>query len=170
MKVLIRDRRAKPRVIYIDGHKFVLPCNKEVLMDIKEDTCDSLRNLSYLTVSEYEEMNDTSISESVSTNEQEIDNESIHSESNNDPVVNTDVAPVQESINEIVDITPDTVDEIPMVDMSSDASDRNITETMPQVDYSSMTKKALRSLIEEKGGDATGMTKSNMIDWLNANV
>ena len=45
-----------------------------------------------------------------------------------------------------------------------------VEEEKSTVNYSSLTKKELRILLEGKGVDTSGMSKANMVDWLNSNT
>ena len=181
MKVYIRDKRANPRVIYIDGHKYYLGANKEYLNDISATAYKLLSQKEYIEMRPYE---DAVKEEFVKELEKAdlLNSEPAKEEAIKKPVrpsdeaTEEDAAKVQEEAKAPVEVVEepknDAFDEPcsgdDSVEVKAEEKVEGTVEEKP--DYSSMTKKVLKGIVEEKGGDPTGMTKANMIEWLEANA
>ena len=133
MKVVLKDKRRNTRVIFIDGRRYILPSNKEVIKDISKMAFNILSKYSFLEIRVCEEL------EKVEDNKKEPSHKS-----------------------EIIKEEPKV--EEPKVE------EPKVEEPIPEkVDYSSMKKKELKAILEERGCDTSGMSKANMLDWLKEN-
>ena len=147
MKVIIRDKRSNPRITMIDGRRYILPSNKEIVKDISFCTFNALKNCSWLEIREYKK-------EVVSDKAEESK---------------------QEDLGSIVEVVDEKLVELPKQEnkepVKVSLNEEQVEEVEEKkVDYSALTKRELRVMIEEKGGDTAGMSKANMIDWLKANT
>ena len=175
MKVYIRDKRANPRVIYIDGHKYYLGANKEYLNDISPTAYKLLSQKEYIEMRPYE---DAVKEEFVKELEKAdlLNSEPAKEEVIKEPVRPSDEATEEDAVRAQAEAkAPVEVAEEPKNDASSEPcsgdDEVKVEEKVEEKpDYSSMTKKVLKGIVEEKGGDPTGMTKANMIEWLEANA
>ena len=178
MKVVLKDKRNNPRIIYIDGKRYVLPSNKEVIKEISRNAYNYLSQCSWIEVRKYVEVK---TSESEPTKELDVNiienNITTNVVEVVDDVVET-VDPVVETVNEEVsteDILSDENVEPVLVnsenvkaeeiELENNNSDKE-KDTESVINYAAMSKKELRAVIEEMGGDSSGMSKANMLDWL----
>lgn len=165
MKVYIRDKRSNPRIIYIDGKKFYLGSKKEYLKDISPNALHALSQKEYLEIRPFEEEKqevcgkNEDIKEAPVSKEEPLDILDLKKEEIKDEHGCIEEVEVKESVIEEMYYTGDS---------KEDKEVKEIVEDKP--DYSSMTKKVLKGIVEDKGGDPTGMSKSNMVDWLNAHA
>ena len=136
MKVVLKDKRRNTRVIFIDGRRYILPSNKEVIKDISKMAFNILSKYSFLEIRVCEEL------EKVEDNKKEPSHKS-----------------------EIIKEEPKVV-EPKVVEPKEEPKEEPIPE---KVDYSSMKKKELKAILEERGCDTSGMSKANMLDWLKEN-
>ena len=147
MKVYITDIRNNPRIVYIDGRRYVFPSRKEVLKDISLSAYRTLSKTPYIHV-RLESQEDSTVEEiQVEEPKKEIVKEETSKE---------EIKVVEEKVEAEI---------IPLEEVTP-VLEEQVSNTP---DYSSMTKKELRSVLEEKGVDTSGMTKSNMLDWLKEN-
>lgn len=145
MKVVLKDKRRNTRVIFIDGRRYILPSNKDVIKDISKMAFNILSKYSFLEIRVCDEL------EKVEDNKKEPSHKSeiLKEEPKEEPKV-------EESKEESK--------EEPKVEESKE-------ELIPEkVDYSSMKKKELKVILEERGCDTSGMSKANMLDWLKENL
>lgn len=210
MKVYITDLRVKPRVVYIDGKRYIFPSRKEVLRDISKTAYLCLEKTPYLKLRPLEVENN--ITESIPnvvvrqpssdrkskatsdlslrnedsvvlTNDVEVSRrdeptpvseehvsdktvcvnseETLNVEENNvseDDTQNT----LEESVAEEA-ITEELISEDPI---SEETVSNEVNSEKPDVNYTSMSKKELKAVIEGMGVDTTGMTKALMLEWL----
>ena len=166
MKVVIKDKRSNPRIILIDGRRYILPSNKEIVKNISQSAFAYLKRCSWLEIREYKEDKSSSISP-VSDNNQTME---MTKEDKKDEVKGSVVEVINEDPVELV-----SKEELPkpkevVVEKQVEESVSEPVVEVKEINYSSFSKKELRSMIEEKGGDPSGMSKANMIDWLKANV
>lgn len=171
MKVVLKDKRNNPRIIYIDGKRYVLPSNKEVIKEISRNAYNYLSQCSWIEVRKYVEVK---TSESEPTKELDVNT----IENNITTNVIEVVDPVVETVNEEVsteDILSDENVEPVLVNSESVKAEKvefenknsdKEKDTESVINYAAMSKKELRAIIEEMGGDSSGMSKANMLDWL----
>lgn len=165
MKVYIRDKRSTPRIIYIDGKKFYLGSKKEYLKDISPNALHALSQKEYLEIRPFEEENHENC---------DMKEEVKEAPSPKADVVEAKPEVISELKKEEIKNEPEIVDEVkePVVEemVEEKEPEQEVEEEADdKPNYASMTKKVLKGIIEEKGGDPSGMSKSNMVDWLNAN-
>ena len=195
MKVILKDKRNNPRIIYIDGKRYVLPSNKEVIKEISRKAYLYLLQCSWIEVKKYiepkvEESKTESSTNEVKNESKEKNNkteEKLTEENTEYIKENTNIESKENEIKPMVDSVVDSKEsfikeDIPATNVveiveNIDNSDENVETVVSEktneventIDYSSMSKKELRAIIEEKGGDTTGMSKANMLDWLKNN-
>ena len=208
MKVYITDLRVKPRIVYIDGKRYIFPSRKEVLRDISKTAYLGLEKTPYLKLRPLEvENNITESIPNVVVRQPSSDRKSkvtpgssSLSLKNEDSVVLTndvevsrkdDPTPVSEEHvsdkpvcvdseetlnveeNNVSEedtqntleesITEETITEEPI---SEETVSNEVNSAKPDVNYTSMSKKELKAVIEGMGVDTTGMTKALMLEWL----
>ena len=184
MKVILKDKRSNPRITFIDGKRYILPSNKEVIKDISRNAFLYLSQCAWLEVRKYiepkvveqkPEETEPPIS-NIESNESAIENkesvkDAVENSVNENNTVTTNVVLVEEP-----EIREDVVDEKPTEDIHVEESvitpsNEEIVadSSVEEVNYSSMSKRELKSVIEKMGGDPSGMSKANMLDWLKNN-
>ena len=180
MKVYLRDKRANPRVIYIDGKRFVLPSSKEVVQDISRSAFNNLSAMGCISIREYVEEENVEVQEEV-VEEREIKAASKPNEVKPAPTPDVDVSGlvVEDKLEDSTIVSPveepkaeEPKAEEPKAEEPKSEEPKSeepkAEETKP--DYSSMTKTQLKEVVKEKGGDPSGMTKANLLDWLNSHA
>ncbi len=173
MKVVLKDKRNNPRIIYIDGKRYVLPSNKEVIKEISRNAYNYLSQCSWIEVRKYVEVKTTESDPTKELDVSTIENKILTNVVEVvDPVVET-VDPVIETVDDEVS-TEEFIEPVIVNSESVKAEDIELEnksldkekETESVINYAAMSKKELRAVIEEMGGDSSGMSKANMLDWL----
>ncbi len=172
MKIYITDIRNNPRIVYIDGKRFILPSKKEIIKDVSKGSYEALSKLPFMKVRPVEEepvveepkAEDLIAEEPVSSGDME--------EVKEEPKVVVE-APKEEAVPEMVNasevltesviVSQEEVAEEPKAEIPAEEPAK---EEDKAVDYSSMSKKELRAVLGEKGVDTTGMTKAVMLEKL----
>ena len=183
MKVYLRDKRVTPRVVYIDGKRYVLPSNKEVVKEISRAAFNNLSAMNCISIREYIEPENSGNIVEAPAEEQPKKEETKPVEApkkedspkdevkKEEPEVDVSGLVVEDKLEDSHIVSP--VEEPKQeVSVEENKEESKPVEEKPatKVDYSSLTKKELKALVEEKGGDPTGMNKANLVDWLNANA
>lgn len=174
MKVYLKDIRINPRSICLEGKRLAFPSKKEVLLDVSAGTIAYLKTLPFIKLRDYQEECKGEIKEVIEEAPKEEPIEEAPKE---------EIHPVKEEAVEIKEEPkieePKTeepkIEEPQIEEIKNDTAEvlqdsEIVSQEEVTVDYSSMSKKELRELIESKGGDPHGMAKSNMVDWLKANA
>lgn len=176
MKVYLRDKRRNPHVIYIDGKRYVLPTNKEIVKDISRSAFNNLSAMACISVREYIETNVNSSLEPVPDKQHVKEEKVIEVSKKEEPVVDVSGLVVEDKLEDstLVSSISENVEseESPKKEsyIEEALSEEIKSDDASRQDYSSLSKKELKALVEEKGGDPSGMTKSNLVDWLNSNA
>ena len=173
MKVLITDLRNNPRIIHIDGRRFILPSRKEILHEMSRGAYDTLSNFPFIRVRPVEEnilepIKEEPIKEEP-IKEEPIKEEPIKEEPiKEEPIKEEPIKeePTRNNISEVVNSTEVLHESVIVSQEEPVVEEPVVEESNDTVDYSSMTKKELRALLEEKGVDTTGMTKAVMLETL----
>ena len=180
MKVILKDKRNNPRITFIDGKRYILPSNKEVVKDISRNAYLYLSQCSWIEVRKYVEpkvveqkpeetetpSSDTEPKEIIIENKESVKEEIV------EPVKESNTVATNVVLVEEPEIKEDVVTENPVEEVVIDSQNEEVTEdTTPveEVNYTSMSKRELKAIIESKGGDPSGMSKANMLDWLKNN-
>lgn len=192
MKVYLRDKRVNPRVIYIDGKRYVLPSNKEVVKEISRAAFNNLSAMNCISIREYTEPEEEGNLVEAPAEEQPKKEETKPVNTQKKPEPEVDVSglvvedkledssivssveePKHEEAPKVEEPVEENKEEAPVEEAKSEdtpVQEEANPEGEEKPNYSSLTKKELKALVEEKGGDTSGMTKANLIDWLNANA
>ena len=162
MKVVLKDKRRNPRIMSIDGKRFIFPSNKEIVKDISLFAFKELSKCNWIEVREYKD-----------TVEGKVElGKGIDSIVEPPSVMEPEKVEVDSPKEEVEEIISNIKEELaPAVDsVKEEKSVEVVEEEKSTVNYSSLTKKELRILLEGKGVDTSGMSKANMVDWLNSNT
>lgn len=186
MKIYIRDKRANPRVIYIDGKKYYFGGNKEFLNDFPSTAVKLLEQKEFLEIRSAEEpdvkepekkqeapkpveKNVEEVKEPEPVKEPELVKEpEIEPEPASNEVVEEPKPDNESVIVEASDESNGDVVEAPADEVVEESEPVEEKEEKP--DYASMTKRVLREIMEEKGAYIQGMSKGAMVEWLEANA
>jgi hypothetical protein len=208
MKVYITDLRVKPRIVYIDGKRYIFPSRKEVLRDISKTAYLGLEKTPYLKLRPLEVENNitenipnvvvrqpssdrkperTSCSSSLSlrnednvvltndvevsikdeptpVSDEQVSNDTVGGDFEETLTVEENKVSEEDTQNTLEEsITEETITEEPI---SEETVSNEVDSVKPDVNYTSMSKKELKAVIEGMGVDTTGMTKALMLEWL----
>lgn len=186
MKVSITDMRINTRIVNIEGKQFVFPSKKEVVRDISVRAYNLIKQFPFLKVVPVEipyteagieqhsditklygenAVADTISETSFKGEVEEVKDDNIGVEDHKEED-NKIEEPRNMRLEEVKPLANDT--EAQEVMEGSSIVDPNVEYSKP-VDYQSMSKRDLRALMESKGGDPQGMSKANMVAWLEKN-
>ena len=164
MKIYITDIRNNPRIVYIDGKRFILPSKKEIIKDVSKGSYEALSKLPFMKVRPVEEepVVEEPKAEDLIAEEPVKEEPKVVEEAPKEEAV-PEMVNASEVLNESVIVSQEEVVEEPKEEIPAEEPAK---EEDKAVDYSSMSKKELRAVLEGKGVDTTGMTKAVMLEKL----